>query len=165
MSRIAYIKKGLQMNKTDFQILLAYVSPFYDEKDILHDLEHVERMIYGTREILQAEKLNADFSLLIYGAYFHGLSARNLSDMESFLVSHDLPFSIARIAVESLGKSVAETLEGKILSDAHTLEGGRYIRYLKPLLTGTYLHQSLDDTMLYIEENEFAMKCEFPPCI
>jgi uncharacterized protein len=141
------------MDKSRFKKLIDFVSPFYDDKDVLHGIEHIERMLYTAKEIIEAENLDIDFSIIIYGAYFHGLASQIMADIESYLVEHQLPSRVLPIATESLGKSVAETQEGKVLSDAHTLEGGEYMGYLKPLLTGTYMHQSLDDTFTFIENN------------
>jgi uncharacterized protein len=141
------------MDKSRFKKLIDHVSPLYDDKDILHGLEHIERMLYTAQEIIESEDLDVDKSLLIYGAYFHGLASQHPEEIEKYISKHQLSKIIIQIAKESLGKSSAETLEGKILSDAHTLEGGSYMRYLKPLLTGTYMHQSLADTFTFIENN------------
>ena len=141
------------MDNVKYVNIIEFVSPYYTEKDILHGIEHIERMLYSAKEIIKAEKLDLDFTTVIYAAYFHGLASQNMVEIESFLSEYQLPPRICQIAVESLGKSQAETLEGKILSDAHTLEGGKYLRYLKPLFTGTYMHQTLDETFHFIENN------------
>ncbi len=43
---------------------------------------------------------------------------------------------------------------------AHVIEGGGLLYYLKPLLTGTYMHQSIDATMSFIDR----MLAERPHC-
>ena len=52
-----------------------------------------------------------------------------------------------------LRSEVPETLEGKILHDAHVLEGGKPYLVVKTLITGSVRGQSLLDTLKYMEGN------------
>jgi hypothetical protein len=40
------------------------------------------------------------------------------------------------------------------------IEGGGLLYYLKPLLTGTFMHQSIEDTVLFID----GMLADVPHC-
>ncbi len=46
-----------------------------------------------------------------------------------------------------------ETIEGKVLHDAHVLEGGKSYLMVKTLITGSVRGQSLEDTLEYMKEN------------
>lgn len=58
-----------------------------------------------------------------------------------------------KISWESQRSEISETIEGKILHDAHVLEGGKAYLIVKTLVTGSVRGQSLIDNMNYMEEN------------
>ena len=59
---------------------------------------------------------------------------------------------IIQISWESQKDEVPASLEGKLLHDAHMIEGGKTYLVVKSLCTGTARGQSLDETLLYLEK-------------
>ena len=71
-----------------------------------------------------------------------------------------------KIAWESQRSEIPETIEGKILHDAHVLEGGKTYLIVKTLITGSIRGQSLLDTLNYAEKNVLNQnKCYLPETI
>lgn len=71
-----------------------------------------------------------------------------------------------KIAWESQRSEIPETLEGKILHDAHVLEGGKAYLVVKTLITGSVRGQSLEQTLDYMEKNVLGQnKCYLPETI
>ena len=71
-----------------------------------------------------------------------------------------------KIAWESQRSEIPETIEGKILHDAHVLEGGKTYLIVKTLITGSVRGQSLLDTLNYVEKNVLNQnKCYLPETI
>ena len=60
---------------------------------------------------------------------------------------------IISAAWESQKDEEAKTIEGKILHDAHMIEGGKTYLIVKSLITGSVRGQTLELTIKYIEEN------------
>ena len=74
-----------------------------------------------------------------------------------------------KIAWESQRPEIPETLEGKILHDAHVLEGGRSYTVVKTLITGSVRGQSLKATLDYmknhvIDQNHCFLPETIPLC-
>ncbi len=80
-----------------------FVEPFYNEKDLMHDISHIDRIITCAKESDKA--------------------------------------------------ATPKTLEGKIIHDAHLLEGGVYYGIIKSFITGSLRDQSLHETMDYYKDN------------
>ena len=73
---------------------------------------------------------------------------------------------IVKIAWESQRSEVPETMEGKILHDAHVLEGGETYTVVKTLITGSVRGQSLEETLEFIEKHVLgANQCYLPETI
>lgn len=70
---------------------------------------------------------------------------------------------IITTAWESQKDRSAQTLDGKILHDAHMIEGGRTYLIVKPLITGSLRGQTLNQTIKYIEENILEKGCCYLP--
>lgn len=60
---------------------------------------------------------------------------------------------IVMIAWESQRPEVPKTFEGKVLHDAHVLEGGKTYADVKTLITGSVRGQSLLETLDYMKNN------------
>ena len=58
-----------------------------------------------------------------------------------------------KISWESQRSEVTKTIEGKILHDAHILEGGKTYLIVKTLITGSVRGQSLTETLNFMERN------------
>ncbi len=67
--------------------------------------------------------------------------------------SKDKIDKIIKIAWESQRSEVPETIEGKILHDAHVLEGGKTYLVVKTLITGSVRGQDLESTLKFMNEN------------
>ena len=71
-----------------------------------------------------------------------------------------------KIAWESQRSEIPETIEGKILHDAHVLEGGKTYLVVKTLITGSVRGQSLIETLDFMEKNVLNQnKCYLPETI
>jgi uncharacterized protein len=131
----------------------AFVRPDYVGRDIMHDLTHIHRLQRLAKEI--AINYEHDSHLLELAAYFHGNIAFKESEIRQFLKNKQLRQNeidrVVQVAKESLKESHAETVEGKILHDAHLLEGGKTFMVTKSLVTGTARGQSLEETLQYLE--------------
>ncbi|WP_201030058.1 hypothetical protein [Kosmotoga sp. DU53] len=68
-------------------------------------------------------------------------------------LSNDKIDKIVQVAWESQKKEIPGTLEGKILHDAHMIEGGKTFLIVKSLITGSVRGQTLEETIEYIEKN------------
>jgi len=70
---------------------------------------------------------------------------------------------IIQVAWESHKEAKPKTIEGKILHDAHLIEGGKTFMIVKSLITGTLRGQNLQETIKYIEENLLGkFRCYLP---
>ena len=135
--------------------LRNFCSFYYDKKDIMHNLSHVDRILKLAISMC-SQYPKADPDIVIYAAYFHGLIENHGELVKEYLSSNCLSIDdaekITRAAKESLVDSVPVSLEGKILHDAHLLEGGKAFLITKCLVTGTARGQSLEETIDYIEK-------------
>ena len=107
---------------------------------------------------------------MLLAIYFHGFIYRDEAAIVSWLKKNGYPEEriekIVKIAWESQRKEVPETLEGKILHDAHVLEGGKTYLVVKTLITGSVRGQSLVETLEYMERNVLDQNtCYLPETI
>ncbi|WP_291583891.1 hypothetical protein [Clostridium sp. UBA6640] len=134
-----------------------FVNPYYKNKDIMHDLSHIERVLKYVEKLLKEGKYEADIDILIYSAYFHGFiynsEERIIQWLQEQGLSREKISKIIKVSWESQKDNIAETLEGKILHDAHMIEGGKTYLVVKSLITGSVRGQTLEETIRYIEEN------------
>lgn len=139
-----------------FYRIKEFVLPYYQNKDLTHDLSHIER-VRKKAQIMKA-RYHINNNLLDAAIYFHGIIKNHESEIRVFiknilkLKDSDLE-KIIQFAKESLKSNEPQTLEGKILYDAHLLEGGPHFFFLKNLITGTLLGQSMPETLNYFEKN------------
>ncbi len=133
--------------------LIEYVTPFYKDKDVMHDLSHIKRVIKTADSI--NKDYDCNFNLITWAAYFHGFIYENENLIRKWLIKNDYANVdlIIQVAWESQKNKEAKTLEGKILHDAHMIEGGKTFLVLKSLITGSVRGQSLEETIKYIEDN------------
>ncbi|NHN33368.1 hypothetical protein [Paenibacillus agricola] len=135
--------------------LVEFVSPFYTNKDIMHDLSHIERMINSTNKLLKYYPEITDTDLIYYGCYFHGFIYLREDLIRDYLEKQGLGEEkvgkIVKTSWESQKDKIPETLEGKLLHDAHMIEGGKTYLIVKSLCTGTARGQSLEQTLDYFE--------------
>lgn len=141
----------------NYTSLIDFVSPFYIKKDIMHDLSHIERVINSAKKLMQFYPEITDADLIIYGCYFHGFIYLREDLIREYLktqgVHPEKIEKIVKVSWESQKEEVPESLEGKLLHDAHMIEGGKTYLIVKSLCTGTARGQTLEETLDYFEKN------------
>lgn len=142
-----------------------FVRQDYAEKDIMHNLDHIRRILKAAQKI--GENHIYDSQMLTLGAYFHGVIYKKEKEIREFLknkgFSQDETERVVKIAWESQKDSRPETAEGLILHDAHLIEGGKTFLITKSLVTGTARGQNLEETISFIEQNLLGkFKCYLP---
>lgn len=137
--------------------LLSFVTPYYENKDIMHNLSHIERVLRYVDKLLEAGRYHVNEDILTYSAYFHGFIYSSEDCIVEWLkmqqVPNDIIQKIITAAWESQKDEEAVTLEGKILHDAHMIEGGKTYLIVKSLITGSVRGQTLEQTIKYMEDN------------
>lgn len=156
-------KKPYSIN---YEALNDFVFQYYAGKDIMHDLTHIERVLKTLVGLKKHINQKIDNEAVLYAAYFHGFIYLDEKAIRNWLA--DQKFStgridfIVKIAWESQKSEDAETTEGKLLHDAHIIEGGKTFWLIKSLITGSVRDQSLDETIEYFESNLLnGAKCYF----
>jgi uncharacterized protein len=147
--------------------LERFVAPFYEPKDIMHDLSHIRRILKVAMKIAEPYQSEIDQEVLIYGAYFHGIIKHFQENIIRFLqlqnISQEKMAHILEAARGSLKKEVPESLEAKILHDAHLLEGGRPFQLIKSMITGSLRGQTLEETISILENRILGKyRCYLP---
>ncbi|OGO77132.1 MAG: hypothetical protein A2Y23_13825 [Clostridiales bacterium GWB2_37_7] len=151
----------------NFNQLAHFVAPFYENKDIMHNLSHIERMIDCAKVLITEHKIVVDEDIIIYGSYFHGFIYREELLIREFLLGENLAENyIEKIVLaswESQKDKDAMTQKGMVLHDAHLIEGGKTFLIVKSLVTGTARGQKLEQTIDYIENKVIGKsRCYFP---
>ena len=137
--------------------LISFVELYYKDKDIMHNMWHMKMVKNQIDKILKLNSFDINYDDLIYAMYFHGFIYSNEKEIIQFLKNNNVDNTriekIVKIAWESQRNEIPETLEGKILHDAHVLEGGKTYLIVKTLITGSVRGQSLEETLKYMKEN------------
>lgn len=137
--------------------LLEFVSPYYAEKDIMHNMWHIELVRKMVDKIISISNYDVDKECLILAAYFHGFIYSDENRIKEWLVvqgyDEEIIAKTIKIAWESQRSEKPKTIEGKILHDAHVLEGGKTYLIVKTLITGSVRGQSLLETLKFMERN------------
>ena len=152
------------------EALKAFISPYYENKDIMHNLWHIELVMKAVDKILALGNYTVDRELLALATAFHGFVYHAESEIRRWMQSQGYPQEyidhVIRVAWESQRPEVPETLEGKILHDAHVLEGGRLYLVVKTLITGSLRGQSLPQTLSYMKTHCLGTnRCYLPETI
>lgn len=155
---------------TDTKALLEFVEPYYADKDIMHNLWHIELVLKAVDRILSLGNYGADRDSLTLAAYFHGFIYRDEDTIRQWLklqgYNDAQTEKIIQIAWESQRTEIPETVEGKILHDAHVLEGGKTYLVVKTLITGSVRGQSLTETLRFMEQHVLGRnQCYLPETI
>ena len=141
----------------DSECLLKFVAPYYQNKDIMHNIWHIELVIKYVNRIISQGQYHIDHESLIAAAFFHGFFYSDKLANRRWLTEQNVPKNtietIIKIAWESQRPEIPQILEGKILHDAHVIEGGKTYLITKSLITGSVRGQSLEETITFIEEN------------
>jgi uncharacterized protein len=137
--------------------VIEYVQPYYEGKDIMHDLSHIDRVIKSSEKIVRQYDARVNRDYIRYGAYFHGVIKTDPEAFNNYF--EDLFFDkseinrLFEITMSSHSDMVPQSLEGKVLHDAHILEGETSFYFLKCIITGSYRQQTLQETIDIIENN------------
>ncbi len=150
--------------------LLKFVRPYYADKDIMHNMWHIELVQKMISRIISCCDYTVDKECLKLATYFHGFIYSDEEKIKQWM--HEQNYNdetiskTVKIAWESQRSEIPETIEGKILHDAHVLEGGKTYLVVKTLITGSVRGQSLIDTLNYMEKNVLNQnKCYLPETI
>lgn len=154
----------------DKKALLKFVEPYYIDKDIMHNMWHIELVNKMIKKILSETSYNVDEECLELAAFFHGFIYKDENKIREWLLSQNYNDEqiekTIKIAWESQRSEVPESLEGKILHDAHVLEGGKTYLIVKTLITGSVRGQSLVETLKFMKDNVLDKnKCYLPETI
>lgn len=137
--------------------LIEFVKPYYEDKDIMHNMWHIELVKKSIDKILKISNYNVDYDSLITAMYFHGFIYSDENKIKEWLKKQNYEAAkiekITEIAWESQRNEIPKTIEGKILHDAHVLEGGKNYLIVKTLITGSVRGQSLQKTLEYMKNN------------
>ena len=150
--------------------LNAFIEPYYIDKDIMHNMWHIELVRRQMKKIVNLGKYKIDEKILDLALAFHGFIYKDEEKIRSFLLENDVNNAdiekIVKVAWESQRPEQPETLEGKILHDAHVLEGGKTYTIVKTLITGSVRGQSLEETLLFMKNRVLGTnKCYLPETI
>lgn len=134
-----------------------FAKPYYQNKDLMHDWTHIERIKLAWKHLIEKESLAHDSFIVEAALCFHGCIYSHEKEIRSFLqslsVKDDQIEKIIQVAWESQKEEKPLTNEGLILHDAHMLEGGQYFEIIKSLITGSVRNQTLAETLKYIQNN------------
>ena len=137
------------------EALTAFCAPYYADKDIMHNLWHIELTRRWIEKVIALGNYSPDREALEYALYFHGFIYSDEPAVRAWLAEQNIAPErierIVKIAWESQRPEIPETLEGKILHDAHVLEGGKTYLVTKTLITGSVRGQNLKDTLEYLK--------------
>lgn len=137
--------------------LIEFAKPYYDDKDIMHNMWHIDLVRKMVCKILSISDYDVDEECLTLATYFHGFiysdENRIMQWMKEQGYDKNVIAKTVKIAWESQRSEAPETIEGKILHDAHILEGGKTYLVVKTLITGSVRGQSLIDTLQFMEKN------------
>ena len=154
----------------DMKALTAFAAPYYADKDIMHDMWHIELVKKTVDKIVALGAYEVDSECLTLATFFHGFIYIAESEirkwMKSQAYSDNLIEKTVKVAWESQRSEVPETIEGKILHDAHVLEGGKTYLVVKTLITGSVRGQSLKETLDFMGKYVLGYnKCYLPETI
>ncbi len=154
----------------DEKELLKFVSPYYEDKDIMHNMWHIELVQRMINRILSRSDYEVDEEALKLATYFHGFIYSDEEKIRQWLIEQNycnkMISKTIKIAWESQRSEIPETIEGKILHDAHVLEGGKTYVVVKTLIAGSVRGQSLTETLDFMEKNVLNQnKCYLPETI
>lgn len=136
--------------------LQDFISPYYVDKDIMHDLWHICLVEKAMDKIISLGQYSVGRELLTLSAAFHGFIYREEDNIRQWLLTQGYKEEriekIIQVSRESQRSEIPQTLEGKILHDAHVLEGGKTYLVVKTLITGSVRGQSLCETLNYMKD-------------
>ena len=149
------------------ELLTEFIKPYYENKDIMHNMWHIELVERQMNKIIDAGHYSVNYEYLYLALAFHGFIYSDEQRIRDWLFEKGYTIEsinqIVKISWESQRPEIPETIEGKILHDAHVLEGGKTYTVVKTLITGSVRGQSLLKTLEYMRNNVLGKnKCYLP---
>lgn len=148
---------GYCAQKLKEQSLIDFSTPYYADKDIMHNMWHIDLVKKMVDKIILAGQYKANREILLLATYFHGFIYKDEERIRIWMTeqgySNDFIQKTIRVAWESQRRELPESIEGKILHDAHVLEGGKTYLVVKTLITGSVRGQTLMETIKYMKDN------------
>lgn len=150
--------------------LREFSAPYYADKDIMHNMWHIDLVHRWVDKLIADYNYDVDYDSLLLALYFHGFIYSNQEDIEQWLKTQGMNdekiAKVVKISWESQRPETPETLEGKLLHDAHVLEGGKTYTIVKTLITGSVRGQTLEQTLDFMKNNVLDKnKCYLPETI
>lgn len=152
--------------------MLNFVTPYYSEKDSMHNLEHIKRIKKMTSILADHYYPRVDTDLINTSLYFHGIIHLNNGEetIRNFLKDHGIPEEDIERVIKTAWDSQKDastnevsTIEGKIVHDAHLLEGGRTFMVIKTFCTGATLGNSIQQSIDWLENKVLGkFQCILP---
>lgn len=147
-----------------------FAQKYYEDKDIMHDMWHIDLVRRWVDRLITDYGYEVDCDILIPALYFHGFIYSDQDKIEQWLkkqgTDEDTIAKIVKVAWESQRPEAPETMEGKVLHDAHILEGGKTYTVVKTLITGSVRGQTLEQTIEFMKNNVLNKnKCYLPEAI
>jgi uncharacterized protein len=128
------------------EMIWSFSQPYYNGKDLMHGIKHIERVLKKA-DNLASKYPQASNDVVFTACCLHGVVYSNEEIVRTFLRSLNIPREQVEksiiAAFESQVSSVPESLEGKIVHDAHLIEGGKTFLAVKSLVVGTARGQVL----------------------
>ena len=149
------------------ELLTEFIKPYYENKDIMHNMWHIELVERQMNKIIDVGHYSVNYEYLYLALAFHGFIYSDEQRIRDWLFEKGYTIEsinqIVKIPLESQRPEIPETIEGKILHDAHVLEGGKTYTVVKTLITGSVRGQSLLKTLEYMRNNVLGKnKCYLP---
>lgn len=143
----------------------TFVAPFYENRDVMHDLSHVDRVLKKAKQM--AEVRQVDDFVLSTATYCHGIISVHKEAITAFLDLHHIDKekqeAIIQTALDADKEALPTQMEGKILHDAHLLEGGETFGIIRPLVCGALSGKSLEESIDHYEQYlQGRFKCVLP---
>ena len=131
---------------------------------------HIDLVWRTVKKVLALGSYKADEECLTLATYFHGFVWKDENAIRTWMQDNGYDAATTekaiKVAWESQRSEIPETLEGKILHDAHVLEGGKAYTVVKTLITGSARGQSLLETLNFMEKNVLdSATCYLPETV
>lgn len=144
--------------------IYEFAGPLYSGKDTMHDLSHIERVSRRANQL--SRNVECDSFVLSAATYLHGVIYSHEAEIRTLLheerLEPDRVELIVHVAWESQKESTPVTIEGRVLHDAHMMEGDENFIITKTLVTGSARGQSLSETVEYFERHIDDNECVLP---
>jgi uncharacterized protein len=148
----------MRQKRIDWNKIENFVRPLYENKDIMHNFSHIQR-IQKKIKILKKQYTLLDKDLLNFLVYFHGLKKWVKQNKKKFL-----SFDIKKEYIQSLIRpsDIPTKKEEKIVCDANMLENVGTFGIKKSKVLAKYYNQSLEETLSLAKKSQKNYKFYTP---